>query len=317
MAGTRQSYERNSEMQTCYSPGCLLQFRRDFLAKHCALAHPGDSVKSEFYCDYQDCKHYEQPFHQQSGLRSHLFDVHFKGEIISSGGSAKGDPIHQLRTRRCHLCLELVTYQRSSWVCPNCNYPFDGDLYRQYESWVAFWGFRELEMKNDDNWYGDEVEPMTKSNILKDTGTLNSPDSTTSSQITRMIEKQITTVDGKPPFTDSGYGSAPNLNLSMHSQISGQDAKDNLENDIRTSYSGESGPSASRAQQYISEFCGNIYRHLDQHIDANSWSQVSTRVPELLKAFALKFSRMASTQQHHDITFFVHKHHKYAFEFIL
>jgi hypothetical protein len=144
------------------------------------------------------------------------------------------------------------------------------------------------------------------------------------------------------PFSDSGYASAKHGPLKHAQNLAVEDAtqcpddmpsepplgeettpvshalpdcKPNSEDldrgDTRTVYSDASSLPALKSENYISELAEDLLSKIySDDLDSQSIERVSERLPDLLKAFALKLGFGAQTQMHRDIMFFVHKHRR-------
>jgi hypothetical protein len=127
------------------------------------------------------------------------------------------------------------------------------------------------------------------------------------------------------PFTDSGYKSAPNLDHSPNSQpvlvksprpfdvdCSASEGSRGY-GDTKTTYSISSTVDPGYARKYIIELCNDIYSNLRQSVDATNLSALTTVLPELIKAFAIKLchdSPSQTSQMSREIMYFIHKRHK-------
>ncbi|CAI6092873.1 unnamed protein product [Clonostachys chloroleuca] len=110
-----------------------------------------------------------------------------------------------------------------------------------------------------------------------------------------------------PP--DSAYVSASRHDGSC-APVPGPVDLNNLENcDSQTIFSSASSVSDSRIENYISALCEEIYHALQQTFDHLKWVKVSEKLPELLKAFAIKLGNTESSKQHWEIMYFVYQRH--------
>ncbi|KAH6975070.1 hypothetical protein BKA56DRAFT_82855 [Ilyonectria sp. MPI-CAGE-AT-0026] len=122
--------------------------------------------------------------------------------------------------------------------------------------------------------------------------------------------------EAKPgvPFTDSGYGSILNPNYTANDarpEATPQDAaEDTHADDAMTVYSAATTVTPHHAQQYISEFCDDLHSKLKQEINAKTWKIVFQRLPELIKAFALRLGQESSSVKSRHIVYFLHKRHR-------
>ncbi|KAH6696440.1 hypothetical protein BKA61DRAFT_252267, partial [Leptodontidium sp. MPI-SDFR-AT-0119] len=132
-------------------------------------------------------------------------------------------------------------------------------------------------------------------------------------------------VKSEVPFTDSGYKSAPNLDHSPNFQpvlvkspgpfnTDASAAEGSRGDDYaKTIYSIGSTVDPGYARKYIIELCNHIYSKLRQSVDATNWSALTTVLPELIKAFAIKLchdSPSQTSQMSREIMYFIHKRHK-------
>lgn len=138
-------------------------------------------------------------------------------------------------------------------------------------------------------------------------------------------EKDGILVKGEVPFTDSGYKSAPNLDHFPNSQPvlvksprqfnadSSAAEGSRGDDDAKTIYSIGSTVDPGYTRKYIIELCNDIYAKLRQSVDATNWSTLTTVLPELIKAFAIKLchdSPSQNSQMSRKIMYFIHKRHK-------
>ena len=66
-----------------------------------------------------------------------------------------------------------------------------------------------------------------------------------------------------------------------------------------------------RNEEYISRLALDLFNSIKSYeSDRNTLERISGKLPELLRAFALKIGHKAQSQMHRDISFFVHKHRK-------
>ena len=84
-----------------------------------------------------------------------------------------------------------------------------------------------------------------------------------------------------------------------------------------TTYSA-SVASDQRTKEYMTELAAELFGVLKiQKPDLQTKEHMSRFLPDLLRAFALKLGHKAQTQDHLDISFFVHKYREYADTFRL
>lgn len=136
------------------------------------------------------------------------------------------------------------------------------------------------------------------------------------------------------PLSDSGYGTASHCSrkvaqlatlddvaradvTSSHSnqpQISQEPENhpnliDLETDDTTTVYSDTMSISDLRIDSYVSGLAEDLFRRLDSKVTNDQIiERLSTALPGLLKALALKFGFEASSQMHRDVMFFIHKH---------
>ncbi|KUJ16939.1 uncharacterized protein LY89DRAFT_733938 [Mollisia scopiformis] len=123
------------------------------------------------------------------------------------------------------------------------------------------------------------------------------------------------------PLTDSGYASAPNRNNTSNLQLMEQPRSSQKNKstgtinktdgeDSKTIYSAGSTVARPLAQQYIADLCSNIFGKLGKQFDSQIWSTISSALPELMKAFAIKIGYDSSTPVNQEIMYFIHKRHE-------
>ena len=79
-----------------------------------------------------------------------------------------------------------------------------------------------------------------------------------------------------------------------------------------TTYSA-SVSSDQQTKEYMIELAAELFGELKIHAsDLGIKEHISGFLPDLLRAFALKLGHKAETQDHLDISFFVHKYREYA-----
>ena len=132
-------------------------------------------------------------------------------------------------------------------------------------------------------------------------------------------------VEGDVPFTDSGYKSAPNLDNCPNSQPildksprrfivdSSATGGSQGDDDAKTTYSIDTAVDPDYARKCIIELCNDIYSKLHQSIDTINRSALTTILPELIKAFAIRLCHDATSQNsqmNREIMYFIHKRHR-------
>ena len=66
-----------------------------------------------------------------------------------------------------------------------------------------------------------------------------------------------------------------------------------------------------RNEEYISQLALDLFNSIKSYeSDRNTLERISDKLPDLLRAFALKIGHKAQSQMHRDISFFVYKHRK-------
>ncbi|KAL4913592.1 purine and uridine phosphorylase [Aspergillus aurantiobrunneus] len=136
------------------------------------------------------------------------------------------------------------------------------------------------------------------------------------------------------PLTDSGYASTTHQKVlreeeyrrdnvhDVQSIVSGEEefssppaaasprnAEDDHSDDAESIYTAGPGISPSDQQSYISELANDLFRKVqydqdDQHLP----ERIHGILPRLLKAFAMRFGQLGSTQIHRDIMVFIRRH---------
>jgi hypothetical protein len=127
--------------------------------------------------------------------------------------------------------------------------------------------------------------------------------------------------------TDSGYASLPrqdkvggadetcgNVQSAQGPSEMAQLDLDSL--DAGTVYSDDkSESSGSRTQRYISEFADHFLGKIRHQMIGDNAARLSSCLPDMLKAFALKFGQTSSTRGHREVMYFVHKNRKYDWHY--
>ena len=125
-------------------------------------------------------------------------------------------------------------------------------------------------------------------------------------------------------FTDSGYGSVGVVALKLRHEIqpgSLEDINEGLEFDrdmpdaeedfdTRTLYSDTSSLRDPKIGDYILGFAEELFSTLPPGFDEDDLARIYPVLPELLKAFAVKFGHGSSTPMHQQVMYFVHKYRK-------
>jgi hypothetical protein len=138
-------------------------------------------------------------------------------------------------------------------------------------------------------------------------------------------EKEGIPVKDDVPFTDSGYKSAPNMDNSPNSQPvleksprlfnvdSSAIGSFRVDDDAKTTFSIGTTVDPGYARKYITELCNDIYSKLRQSVGTINRSALTTILPELIKAFAIKLYHDApsqTSQMNREIMYFIHKRHR-------
>ncbi|KAM0520559.1 hypothetical protein ACHAPE_002954 [Trichoderma viride] len=121
-----------------------------------------------------------------------------------------------------------------------------------------------------------------------------------------------------PPATDSGYGSTSatesKLGLSMRHTDVEQPTQATLNQDMddtATEYSDESRSTFSKKQGFVRELANELFKAVgSSNATEIIRARVSTILPELLQAFALKVGYGAKTQMHRDVMAFVYRYRR-------
>jgi hypothetical protein len=106
-------------------------------------------------------------------------------------------------------------------------------------------------------------------------------------------------------FTDSGYCSRHRVADNRHDNRQDDD-------DSRTSYLAATSLDAANKTNYISELSQDIYSRICHQVDLHNWAALSTYLPDLLEAFALKIGHESASGLNRDIMYFVHNNRQYA-----
>ncbi|KAN0089561.1 hypothetical protein V8E51_019821, partial [Hyaloscypha variabilis] len=138
-------------------------------------------------------------------------------------------------------------------------------------------------------------------------------------------ENQGILMKGDVPFTESGYKSAPNLEYSPSSLPILEKSPSSFsvdpsategsrrDDDAKTTYSIGTTVDPGYARKYIIELCDDIYSKLRHSVDAANMSALTTTLPELIKAFAMKLCHdypSQTSQMNRETMYFIHKRHK-------
>ncbi|ETS77918.1 hypothetical protein PFICI_09980 [Pestalotiopsis fici W106-1] len=124
------------------------------------------------------------------------------------------------------------------------------------------------------------------------------------------------------PYTDSGYASArgpvypsmyqENAENPNHANCIHKDSTSDMDaNDANTSYSAVTAIFPELADNCVVDVCNNINSRLDGLVDRPTLVSLSKRLPELIKAFAIKLGSDMPDQINLRVMHFVHKHHQY------
>ncbi|KAI1774056.1 hypothetical protein F4818DRAFT_91341 [Hypoxylon cercidicola] len=122
------------------------------------------------------------------------------------------------------------------------------------------------------------------------------------------------------PFSDSGYASMPRQPLGQNCPKQGQanphehiSNEHNDDEDVKTVYTDVSGPSDMWMESYIFILAEDIRTEIlkktgAERLDDQTVERLSSILPELLKALALKFGYEAPSQTFRDVMVFIHRH---------
>ncbi len=81
----------------------------------------------------------------------------------------------------------------------------------------------------------------------------------------------------------------------------------------RTEYSKDTTFQPGPAQRCMSEICQDIYGKISAGLTIQTWPSVSRRLPDLIKAFAVKIGSEESSPLHLRTMHFIHSHHWYVY----
>ncbi|KAI9854954.1 MAG: hypothetical protein M1813_000619 [Trichoglossum hirsutum] len=143
------------------------------------------------------------------------------------------------------------------------------------------------------------------------------------------VGSEILLTDGGN-FTDSGYGSAGVVALKLPYEIQPgvlEDINEVLENDsdmpdaeedfdAQTLYSDTSSLRDPMISNYISGFAEELCSTLPSRFGEGDLARTYQVLPELLKAFAVKFGRSSPTPMHQQVMYFVYKYRNQIIEHI-
>ena len=127
----------------------------------------------------------------------------------------------------------------------------------------------------------------------------------------------MTTGDDKAP-TDSGYGSVRGLPTSSAAKIKKWSPEEIsiiqscVDDDMRTSYSAESGLDVVSTQNYVSELSQEIYYKLQPHFGVPDRAKISREIPELIQAFSIRLGHESPAQVNQDIMHFMLRSYRFV-----
>lgn len=117
-------------------------------------------------------------------------------------------------------------------------------------------------------------------------------------------------------LTDSGYASAfnimrgPNMSLErIHADKTKGEPTCDID-DAQTGYSTATTSSQIDSQRYVSELSNTIHKNLQQILPTTAWASLRNRLPELIKAFALRIGAESPARLNCEIMYFTHKYHR-------
>jgi hypothetical protein len=128
----------------------------------------------------------------------------------------------------------------------------------------------------------------------------------TASHCTRKIAQLAALHSAAPAdVVSSPYNSVrTDQQLDNHSRLTVSDTSDTA-----TVYSDAMSLSDSKTDSYVSGLAEDLFKRFDPKVsNAQIIETLSTALPGLLKALALKFGYEAPSQMHRDAMFFIHKH---------
>ncbi|KAF5678711.1 nucleoside phosphorylase [Fusarium heterosporum] len=167
----------------------------------------------------------------------------------------------------------------------------------------------------DDDASGEDPIPVRVSRIkARVTELINNIESSNGPQPSPKIPPLAITAAA--PFTDSAYGSAsvttgggiPKNDDVGTGQLP-QRLTERADDDMATEYSENSSTASSKKQMYISELAHDLFIKVGPiDVEQISKAELSTTLPQLLQAFALKLGYQAPSQMHRDMMAFVHKY---------
>ncbi|KIW19068.1 hypothetical protein PV08_03358 [Exophiala spinifera] len=123
----------------------------------------------------------------------------------------------------------------------------------------------------------------------------------------------------EPSFTDSGYGSLPNLHYATDARVPPHDLNNSLSSDTiddesrqdtETHYSAATSVAPAEVHNYAIELCNDIFRKIGPDLDVHQWSSLSKALPRLIKAFAIMIGFESSAPVNREIMYFIHSQNK-------
>ncbi|KAF4120012.1 ZnF C2H2 [Geosmithia morbida] len=100
--------------------------RRTDLTRHVQTTHEPLAARESFYCDYQRCPRYSEPFHRRDHWRDHYRDYHNEDLEKRGRGRAPADDAWFINRNtdpswwRCGHCLDRVRVPDAGFECPSC-----------------------------------------------------------------------------------------------------------------------------------------------------------------------------------------------------
>ncbi|VUC25621.1 unnamed protein product [Clonostachys rosea] len=113
--------------------------------------------------------------------------------------------------------------------------------------------------------------------------------------------------------TDSGYGSQQAIEIQKSfNEYHAADVHYETDagfDDTATEYSDTSSVATWKKESYIEEFVDDLLARVHElHPDEETLERISTLLPDLLKAFALRVGYNAPSRMHRDVMYFIHKY---------
>ncbi|KAJ4313607.1 hypothetical protein N0V84_009314 [Fusarium piperis] len=115
---------------------------------------------------------------------------------------------------------------------------------------------------------------------------------------------------------DSGYGSVAervcpsNLETQEGTGEAVLVRNSTVDDDAKTTYSKATNEDPAQTRDFVHELASDIYGKLGPMVDPEDWPLLSSTLPDLLKALAIKIGSEGSSQAHRDVMYFIHKEHR-------